>query len=79
MANFAQYDSILWENVTVCNLDGFKTLTPGTRGLAIAWETLSVISRPYATIVNCYSKGDTLLPSSIFVMHSWKGLGLEKL
>ena len=57
MATFAHsIDNILWENVTVCILDRFKTLTPRTRGLAIAWEALSVIHRPYTTNVSCYSK-----------------------
>ena len=57
MATFAHsIDNILGENVTVCILDGFKTLTPRTRGLAIAWEALSVIRRPYTTNVSCYGK-----------------------
>ena len=48
--------SILGENVTVCILDGLKTLTPRTRDIASAWEALGVISRPYTTNVSCYSK-----------------------
>ena len=57
MATFAHsIDNVLWKNVTVCILDGFKALTPKTRGLATAWEALSVILRPYTTTVSCYSK-----------------------
>ena len=56
-ATFAHsIDSVLWENVTVCILDGFKALTPRTQGLAFPWEALSVISRPSTTNVSCYSK-----------------------
>ena len=40
-ATFAHnIDSILGENVTVCILDGLKTLSPRTRGFAVAWEAL---------------------------------------
>ena len=62
MATFAHsIDNILWENVTVCILDGFKALTPRAQGLAIAWEALSVILRPGATTVSCYSKNGCIV------------------
>ena len=57
IATFAySIHSVLGENVTVCILDGLKTLSPRTRGFAVAWEALRVISRPYTTNVNCYGK-----------------------
>ena len=57
IATFAyNIHSVLGENVTVCILDGLKTLSPRTRGFAVAWEALRVISRPYTTNVCCYGK-----------------------
>ena len=75
--------SILWENVTVCILDGLKTLTPRTQGNVSAWEALRVIGRPYTTNVSCYSEdwcivtfkhlNSWLAGSQGFVSQSWIG------
>ncbi len=68
-ATFAHnIDSILGENVTVCILDGLKTLTPRTRGFAVAWEALRVISIGLTQLMSAVTaKTDALLPSSIFL------------